>query len=96
MAAPRARAEPGSSRGVPAPLMLASLLCTLWLAGHMWHEARMRSLLLSELHAAQDGRGCDATQQPLWTGDDPSPEVLRLVRRASRGCGARASRQTGV
>ena len=82
MAAPRARAEPGSSRGVPAPLMLASLLCTLWLAGHMWHEARMRSLLLSELHAAHDRSGCDASQQPLWVGDDPSPEVLRLVRGA--------------
>jgi hypothetical protein len=50
----------------------------------------MRSLLLSELHAAQDSGGCDATQQPLWTGDDPSPEVLRLVRGATRGNGVRA------
>ena len=50
----------------------------------------MRSLLLSELHAAQDSGGCDATLQPLWTGDDPSPEVLRLVRGATRGNGVRA------
>ncbi len=63
---------------MPAPLLLLSALCTLWLAGHLLHDARARTLLVAELQATRARQGCDAPE--LRADDDPTPEVLRLVR----------------